>query len=103
MSMFDEMTHKELEEALEIKDIELKDMQNALEDLEKALHNIADVDYEGADKLYDDLYELKDTLEEMITFIKMDIEEIDNCMQILEDAYDDYDERMREYRKMQGF
>lgn len=108
MSNYEDMNYEELTEEQDLLITMLTDVKNALADLDRALNNLADVgtDVIGTDvinKLYDELEDIRNVLDEEKTGIEIDLEEIESQMRILEDTYDEYDERNREYREMQGF
>lgn len=94
---YDEMTREELEAAQEVLIIHLNDVKDMIEHLEKALNDIADVDYDGADGLYDYLYQALDDSKTMLNNIKIDLDDIENQMAIIDDMYDEFAERNSEY------
>lgn len=103
MSNYEDMNYDELVEEQDLLITMLTDVKNALADLDRALNNLADVGTDVINKLYDELEDIRNVLDEEKTGIEIDLEEIETQMRILEDAYDEYDERYREYREMQGF
>lgn len=103
MSNYEDMNYEELTEEQDLLITMLTDVKNALADLDRALNNLADVGTDVINKLYDELEDIRNVLDEEKTGIEIDLEEIETQMRILEDAYDEYDERYREYREMQGF
>lgn len=100
---YDEMTLEELTEEQDLLLINLKDIENSLENIDKAINNLSGVDTDIINNVYTELEDIRNVLDEEITGIKIDLEEIESCMAILEDTFDDYTERMKEYREMQGF
>lgn len=103
MSNYEDMNYDELVEEQDLLITMLTDVKNALADLDRALNNLADVGTDVINKLYDELEDIRNVLDEEKTGIEIDLEEIESQMRILEDTYDEYDERNREYRQMQGF
>lgn len=103
MSNYEDMNYDELVEEQDLLITMLTDVKNALADLDRALNNLADVGTDVINKLYDELEDIRNVLDEEKTGIEIDLEEIESQMRILEDTYDEYDERNREYREMQGF
>ena len=103
MSNYEDMNYEELTEEQDLLITMLTDVKNALADLDRALNNLADVGTDVINKLYDELEDIRNVLDEEKTGIEIDLEEIEAQMRILEDTYDEYDERNREYRQMQGF
>lgn len=103
MSNYEDMNYEELTEEQDLLITMLTDVKNALADLDRALNNLADVGTDVINKLYDELEDIRNVLDEEKTGIEIDLEEIETQMRILEDTYDEYDERNREYRQMQGF
>lgn len=103
MSNYEDMNYEELTEEQDLLITMLTDVKNALADLDRALNNLADVGTDVINKLYDELEDIRNVLDEEKTGIEIDLEEIESQMRILEDTYDEYDERNREYREMQGF
>lgn len=103
MSNYEDMNYDELVEEQDLLITMLTDVKNALADLDRALNNLADVGTDVINKLYDELEDIRNVLDEEKTGIEIDLEEIETQMRILEDTYDEYDERNREYRQMQGF
>lgn len=103
MSNYEDMNYEELVEEQDLLITMLTDVKNALADLDRALNNLADVGTDVINKLYDELEDIRNVLDEEKTGIEIDLEEIESQMRILEDTYDEYDERNREYREMQGF
>lgn len=103
MSNYEDMNYEELTEEQDLLITMLTDVKNALADLDRALNNLADVGTDVINKLYDELEDIRNVLDEEKTGIEIDLEEIESQMRILEDTYDEYDERNREYRQMQGF
>ena len=103
MSNYEGMNYEELTEEQDLLITMLTDVKNALADLDRALNNLADVGTDVINKLYDELEDIRNVLDEEKTGIEIDLEEIESQMRILEDTYDEYDERNREYREMQGF
>lgn len=103
MSNYEDMNYEELTEEQDLLITMLTDVKNALADLDRALNNLADVGTDVINKLYDELENIRNVLDEEKTGIEIDLEEIESQMRILEDTYDEYDERNREYREMQGF
>lgn len=103
MCNYEDMNYEELTEEQDLLITMLTDVKNALADLDRALNNLADVGTDVINKLYDELEDIRNVLDEEKTGIEIDLEEIETQMRILEDTYDEYDERNREYRQMQGF
>lgn len=103
MSNYEDMNYEELVEEQDLLITMLTDVKNALADLDRALNNLADVGTDVINKLYDELEDIRNVLDEEKTGIEIDLGEIESQMRILEDTYDEYDERNREYREMQGF
>lgn len=103
MSNYEDMNYEELVEEQDLLITMLTDVKNAIADLDRALNNLADVGTDVINKLYDELEDIRNVLDEEKTGIEIDLEEIEAQMRILEDTYDEYDERNREYRQMQGF
>lgn len=103
MSNYEDMNYEELVEEQDLLITMLTDVKSALADLDRALNNLADVGTDVINKLYDELEDIRNVLDEEKTGIEIDLEEIESQMRILEDTYDEYDERNREYREMQGF
>lgn len=91
------MDYEELEEELKTKRSELKNIKHALEKLKEVLSNIGDITYEGVNASFDKLEEEYNFLGEVKTGLKIDIDDIENQMAILEDAYDEFAERNSEY------
>ena len=100
---YEDMTYDELVEEQDLLLINLKDIENALDKIDKALNDIADVNTDVMSNIYDELEDIRNVIDEELTGIKIDLEEIESCMRILEDTYDNYSERQKEYREMQGF
>ena len=100
---YDEMTMEELVEEQDLLIVNVGDIRNAIADIDKALNNLSDVGTDVINSIYDELEEIRNTLEDEATSIDLDLENIDEQMQILESMYDEYGERHREYREMQGF
>lgn len=100
---YEDMNYEELVEEQDLLLINLKDIENALDNIQKALHDIGDVGTDVTNSIYDELEDIRNVLDEEATGIKIDLEEIESHMRILEDTYDEYNERNREYRQMQGF
>ena len=93
----DGLNYEELEEELEIKRTEFKDVTNALNKLKEVLNDLSDVSYDGAAASYNKLQEEYDLIDEIKTGLKIDIEDIEEQMAVLEDTYDDRSEREHEY------
>lgn len=94
-----ELSKNELEEIKEQYEINIADLMNAKEHLQKALNDIADI--EECDDLIGYLEECIKEAEYDMTRIS---DEISSIIKTLQDSWDDdYNERQREYREMQGF
>lgn len=88
----------EKDERIEDLNIEIENLLNAKKSLEKALNDINDID-EASD--------LINYLEQDITEINNILDRLNNEMKELVEGTDtyenEYEERMKEYREMQGF
>ena len=94
-----ELSKNELEEIKEQYEINISDLMNAKEHLQKALNDILDI--EECDDLIGYLEECIKEAEYNMTRIS---DEISSIIKTLQDSWDDdYNERQREYREMQGF
>lgn len=90
--------YTEKDEKIEDLNIEIENLLNAKKSLEKALNDINDID-EASD---------------LVNYLEQDITEINNILDKLNDEMkelveepntyeNEYEERMKEYREMQGF
>ena len=93
-----ELSKLELEELKENRELDIENLMNSKDHLQKALNDITDI--EECDDLIGYLEECIKEAEYNLTRISDDIKDIINAMQ---DVEDDYNERQREYREMQGF
>ena len=93
------MSNEELEKLKEEKEIE---QENILDAITKAKESLYCADYESCDEAKDFLRSAIQELEYQAESLKDEIEDI--IEQMNADMWDnDYDERMSEYRRMQGF
>jgi uncharacterized protein YicC (UPF0701 family) len=93
------MSNEELEKLKEEKEIE---QENILDAIDKAKQSLISADYESCDEAKDFLRSAIQELEYQAEQLKDEIEDIIEQMDA--DIWDnDYDDRMSEYRRMQGF
>ena len=88
---------RDKENIIEDKELDISNLLNARKRLKEMINDVSDCEY--ADDLRAYLNEDMKELEMIIGRLKADIEDMQNE----ETPEDDYNERMREYREMQGF
>lgn len=94
---YDDLSYDELEKEQNIKIIELNQVNKALEHLKIVIQSLSDVEYENTDNIYKNLVIEEDKLKEVKMGMEIDLDDISDQMQILEDMYDEFNERNREY------
>lgn len=100
---YDGMNMEELTEQQDKFIVDSGDMKNAVEDIKRALNNLKDVEDDVINNIYEELDGILNVIEDKIADFDGEVDEIDYHLRILESAYDEYGERQREYKKMQGF
>lgn len=88
---------RDRENIIEDKELDISNLLNARKRLKQMINDVSDCEY--ADDLRAYLNEDMKELDMIIGKLRADIED----MQSEDEPEDDYDERMKEYRQMQGF
>lgn len=97
--MYNEMSNEELEEIKEELETQIGDLLDSKENLIKALNDIPKIP--ECDDLIGYIEECIKECENLMESISNDIKDIIELLE--EDRTSDYNERMREYRELQGF
>ena len=93
------MSKEELENSKEDKELEFQNIIDGLQRARESLNCISD--YESCEESISYLEEVLKDLEYQADRLKAELDEIVEWLSI--EPYDEYNERMNEYRRMQGF